>query len=539
VRLGCGLDHNANGDVALIATMIQLAGLRLPKGNSLDRIDVAEGEYLGIVGPVDSGKSAFLLAFIGQALAGISFDRKTDWEVVDIGYVPSNPSLLFSGMKSNLRGELQLSAQFVGRTPDDMDAIVHRFHIQDFLLRDPFTLSGGEMVRAGLAIVAAKKPKIWLLDQIYDWLHPDSIDEVRRLMQSELALGHAVVETHSSSPRWADQFDTMVFLDDGGETVVGHYSLIARRVHNRNLLSEISRLSLRLEEDLGVQIEHHHQIEAVIEAIRPLIGKNERSSPRVPVTAAPLIEMAGLSFRYPTGHFAMGPVDKTFGRGEIVAVAGPNGSGKSTFLQCVANLLAPITGVLQIEGDSPTKHQWEWARKAFYCFQNPDDQLYMPTTREEIDRTLEALGRSRPSDFTVRCESLGLTGYLEREPYQLARPIRRVVSLASGMMSGTPVILLDEPTASLDVKGRAAVRVEIERLAMMGATCLIVSHDFSFIAETATRIVRFIDGRTVDDTPSAPWPLDYLPPLVQITSKLGIEGVRYSDLIGKTRHSLE
>jgi energy-coupling factor transporter ATP-binding protein EcfA2 len=516
--------------------MIQLAGLRLSKGNSLDRIDVNEGEYLGIIGPVDSGKSAFLLAFMGQARTGIAFDRKTDWEVVDIGYVPSNPSLLFSGMKSNLWGELQLSRQFVGRMPDDMDTIVRRFQIQNFLLRDPFTLSGGEMVRAGLAIVAAKKPKVWLLDQIYDWLHPDVIAEVRRLMQSELALGHAVVETHSSSPLWADQFDTTVFLDDGGETMVGDYALVARRVRNRNLLSEISRLSLRLEEDLGIRIEPHHQIEAAIEAIRPLIGKNVGSSPEIPVKAAALIEMAGLAFRYPTGHFVMGPVDKNFDRGEIVAVAGPNGSGKSTFLQCVANLLAPITGVLQIDRDTPTKRQWEWARKAFYCFQNPDDQLYMPTTREEIDRTLEALGRSRPSDFTSRCESFGLTDYLEREPYQLARPIRRMISLAAGMMSGTPVLLLDEPTASLDVKGRAAVRTEIERLATMGIVCLIVSHDFSFIAETATRIVRFIDGRLVDDTPTAPWPLDYLPPLVQVTSQLGIAGVRYSDLIGNIKH---
>jgi ABC-type sulfate/molybdate transport systems ATPase subunit len=111
-----------------------------------------------------------------------------------------------------------------------------------------------------------------------------------------------------------------------------------------------------------------------------------------------------------------------------------------------------------------------------------------------------------------------------------------MISLAAGMMSGTPVLLLDEPTASLDVKGRAAVRTEIERLATMGIVCLIVSHDFSFIAETATRIVRFIDGRLVDDTPTAPWPLDYLPPLVQVTSQLGIAGVRYSDLIGNIKH---
>jgi len=515
--------------------MIRLTTIRLPKTKQLDHVYVAPGLSLGIIGPADSGKTALLLALMGQAVAGTSFDRQSDLEIVDIGYVPSNPSFLFSGMKSDLSGELHLSAQFVGRSPDGLDEIAHRFQIEGLLARDPFSLSGGEMVRAALAIVAAKKPKVWLLDQIYDWLYPDSMDELRRMVESELALGHAVVETHTSSPQWVDRFDSAIFLDDGGETVVGVYPAIARRVRNWNLLSEVSRLSFRFEEDLGVRIDDHHDTDAIVDAIRPLIRESAQPGRQSSAKVEPMVKMDDLSFRYATGDFALGPIKMTLCKSEIVAVAGPNGSGKSTFLQCIADLLAPISGDLRILGDKPTKRRWEWARKAFYCFQNPDDQLYMPTTFEEIEKTLKALGRPLPSDIAARFESFGLTPYLDREPYQLARPVRRMVCLAAGLMSSTPVILLDEPAASLDVKARAAIQAEIERLAGTGVTFLMVSHDFSFIAETATRILKFADGRIVGDTASAPWPLDHLPPLLRVASRLGLEGARYSDIVGSIR----
>lgn len=518
-----------------MTTIINVAAIRLPKID-IDHFAITKGTWLGIVGPADSGKTALLLALMGRKLDRVSFDRQTDLEIADIGFVPSNPALLFSGMKSDLRGELYLSSQFLGRSPDNVDEIVHRFQIAELLKRDPFSLSGGEMARAALAIVAAKKPVVWLLDQVYDWLHPDAAVEVRKLIESELALGHAVVEAHSSSPPWVDRFDTTLFLDEGGKAVVGNYLAVARQIQNRNLLSETSRLSMYLEKDLGLRIDPHHEVAAIIDALRPLVARDERRTVGLTTEAQTVVEMARLSFQYPQGHFALGPIDLNLGQGEIVAVAGPNGSGKTTFLQCVANLLDPIYGDLEILGARRTKRRWEWPRRAFYCFQNPDDQLYLPTVSEEVEKTLEVLERPRPADMAARYEAFGLTPYLAREPYQLARPIRRMVCLAAGLISATPVILLDEPTSGLDVQARTAVREEIIRMAEKGFTFLMVSHDFSFIAETATRILTFSNGKIIADGRVTPWPLDHIPPLVEIGLGLKVEARRYSDFVRLAQH---
>jgi energy-coupling factor transport system ATP-binding protein len=511
-------------------SLIDLHDVRLTR-QEIGRISIADGTSVGVVGPIDSGKTALLLAFLGQRISGIHFERSTDLSLKDIGFVPSNPTLLFSSIKSNLVGELQLSSQFIGRQPANLDEIIDRFQIRDFLTRDPYSLSGGEMMRAAVAIIAAKRPRVWLLDQIYDWLAPQVVDQFREIMKSELALGNAIIETHSSSPSWSDEFETMVFLDEGREAVVGSYSAIASNVRNENLLTENSRLCVRLERDLNLNIQNHADLNVIVDALKPLV-LHCRRRPNEIDDGPIILEAQDLGFRYPGNGFAIGPICLSLKRGEVVAIAGANGSGKTTFLQCLANLLRPQQGKLEIEGSQPTKRQWLWPRKAFYCFQNPDDQLYLPSVAQEIERTLDLLGRDRPADISDRYDRFGLTPYLTREPYHLARPIRRVVCLAAGFIASSPVVLLDEPTSGLDVRAKAAIACEVQRMSALGFTFLIVSHDFSFIAEVANRALIFSQGKVIANTGLVPWPLDHQPPIVRIGAALEIDVCRYRDLTG-------
>ena len=501
------------------------------KRSNINYFPIDSGRWVGIVGPADSGKTALLLSFIGQKIDNISFNRHSDLEVSDIGFIPSNPRLLFSGFKSNLFGEIKLSAQFVGKKIINIDEIVYRYKLENLLLRDPFSLSGGEMLRAAMAIVAAKQPYVWLFDQIYDWLDNETINLIHELIEEELALGHAFVETHVYSPSWAEKFDIVYFLDNEENVVSGDYITAARKISNNNLLSEISRISLRLEADLGVDIQHHDRIDSIVEALRILNPKSDISNSVKKFDIDYLLKATQLSFSYPDGVFTVGPINVNFKKGEIIAIAGKNGSGKTTFLQCLANLLYPVRGKLEILESSPTRRQWEWAAKAFFCFQNPDDQLYLPSVREEIEKTLDVLNRQNTDELEIKLDTFGLTPYLSCEPYQLARPIRRMICLASGLISSSPVILLDEPTSGLDIQQRNAICHEINKMAKMGFTFAMISHDFSFIGEMANRILIFSDGQLVANTEVFPWPLYHVPPLIRISMELGLEIQKYSDLV--------
>ncbi len=178
---------------------VQITDLSLNSEYEIDELILESGQYLGVVGPVNSGKSHLLLAMAGIGVKRDAIDRHSTVDDFLIGYLPTNPNLIFSGMKSTLEGELDLSSQLIGRPPTDVSDVIERLHLKDLLERDPFTLSGGEMVRAAIAIVASKRPTIWLIDQIYDWLHPNAVSDLRRFFRSEIEQGCSFYPFHDQN----------------------------------------------------------------------------------------------------------------------------------------------------------------------------------------------------------------------------------------------------------------------------------------------------------------------------------------------------
>jgi energy-coupling factor transport system ATP-binding protein len=510
---------------------IELKLLELPDGRKIDGLRLLEGESLGIIGPIDSGKTATLIALMGHSIRGTKFNRTTELNLSQIGFVPTDPELLFSGMKSDLKGEIDLSAQFLGRSTEDTQDIIRQFEIENLLSRDPFTLSGGEMIRACLAIVAMKRPSVWLLDQVFDSMHPESVSKTRLWIRNRLNHGDCFVETYSSAPSCVRQLDNCLFFDAGGNCVAGKYEDVQNQVRNKLLISECDRVSLRFESDLKIEIEDRRNTTSITNPLKELVCKPTSSSMVPKKFSDAVIELDDFRFSYSNGGFLLGPIKSKFFRGEIIGVAGPNGSGKTTFIKCIANLLHPYSGTLVIGSERPTKRKWKWARKAFYCFQNPDDQLYMPTVSDEVLRTRKALGRNLDLNFEEFCKDLGLGKHMGSEPFHLARPLRRLVSLACGFLSGSPVILLDEPTAGMDIESKSAIGDAIRRLAGQGVTVVMVTHDYAFMAENVSRVLAFSNGKIVSDTPENPWPLADQPLLVEIASCLGIKETKYSRII--------
>ncbi len=161
---------------------------------------------------------------------------------------------------------------------------------------------------------------------------------------------------------------------------------------------------------------------------------------------------------YPSSGFSLGPLDLSVDAGERVALVGPNGCGKSTLLKCLALLERPSFSRMEILGADghaetppPERLAHLWARHALYCFQRPEDQLYLSTVRQELAESARRLGVSATFDAALAiAQEFGLEAHLDRSPYDLSRSLRRLIPLAAALAVSPPLLLLDEPTVGLD-----------------------------------------------------------------------------------------
>lgn len=220
-----------------------------------------------------------------------------------------------------------------------------------------------------------------------------------------------------------------------------------------------------------------------------------------------MIRCERLSFAYPDGTVALAGVDLEIRAGERVAITGRNGSGKSTLVKLWNGLLRPTAGHVRID-DRPTERRRvaQLARMVGISFQDPGTQLFARTCREEVAFGARNVGlRAAALDSAVRAalDTVGLADRAGEHPYDLGHARRKLLTIASVLAMGTPIVVLDEPTPGQDADGHARLRQLIANLASEGRTVVAISHDRAFIADAFERVVVLDAGRIVADGSSA------------------------------------
>ncbi|MGH8873604.1 MAG: energy-coupling factor ABC transporter ATP-binding protein [Acidimicrobiia bacterium] len=219
--------------------------------------------------------------------------------------------------------------------------------------------------------------------------------------------------------------------------------------------------------------------------------------------STPSLEVIDLSFSYPDGHQALRNVDLHVHHGERVALLGPNGAGKTTLLLHLNGIFRPSSGTVRVAGlHVSDESALEVRRRVGLVFQDPDDQLFMPTVGQDV-----AFG---PSNFGVEGQALddrvvealravSMLDALERAPHHLSYGERRRVAIATVLAMRPEILVLDEPTSNLDPASR---RELIEVLRRLPITQLVVTHDLPFALELCPRALVMDEGRIVaaDDT---------------------------------------
>jgi cobalt/nickel transport system ATP-binding protein len=215
-----------------------------------------------------------------------------------------------------------------------------------------------------------------------------------------------------------------------------------------------------------------------------------------------VLQACDLRYRYPDGREALRGIDLTVAHGERVAILGPNGAGKTTFVFHLNGLLAgsgqlEAAGIV-VGGDKSIR---ELRARVGLVFQDPDDQLFMPTVREDVAFGPLNLGVTREqalSQVELALDAVRMGHVADRAPHQLSMGERRRVAIATVLAMQPELLVLDEPTANLDPRARRELREVLERIER---TMLVVTHDLPFAAELCERAVILSGGRIVADGP--------------------------------------
>lgn len=211
-----------------------------------------------------------------------------------------------------------------------------------------------------------------------------------------------------------------------------------------------------------------------------------------------------LSFTYPNGTRALKNINIEIEKGEKVAIIGPNGAGKSTLFSHFNGLTEPTSGCVKIEGKPISFEKDELLKvrqKVGIVFQDPNDQLFAPTVKEDIAFGPMNLGLSY-DEVEKRVEDalkmVGMENYEDKTPHHLSGGQQKRIAIAGIIAMKPELMILDEPTAGLDPDGVEKVLNIMNQLNEEGMTLIISSHDIDMISKYADKIFVLYNGEIIE-----------------------------------------
>jgi cobalt/nickel transport system ATP-binding protein len=216
--------------------------------------------------------------------------------------------------------------------------------------------------------------------------------------------------------------------------------------------------------------------------------------------SVPVLDVRGLAHAYPDGTQALFGVDLHVHERERVALLGPNGAGKTTLVLHLNGIHTAGAGSVTVSGLPVEKDNLrEIRRRVGIVFQDPDDQLFMPTVRQDVafgPANLGVGGGDLDRRVLAALEQVGMAEYADRPPHHLSFGQRRRVAVATVLVMEPEILVLDEPSSNLDPASR---RELADILRSLDVTVLMVTHDLPYALELCPRSVVLHDGQVVAD----------------------------------------
>ena len=485
-------------------------------------LEVARGERICVLGANGSGKSTLASVICGLLapdageveLVGelVCSDGRPDLEAYrrarrNLGLVFQNPDDQI--VTSVVEDDVAFGPENLGLPREEIASRVarelHRVALDDYAHADPSRLSGGQKQRVAIAGALAMEPDVLVLDEPGSLLDVRGRAAILRVMGRLAKAGTTLVHvTHFMEE--AVEADRVIVLDRGRIALEGTpEEVFARGAELADLGLEVP-FAARLSQRLGLPWTCSEK--DVVDAIagvpfgdRTLLGHR----PDVPKASCPqmghLISVEHASFSYSGRAQALDDVSLEVAPGVSTAIIGQTGSGKSTLLRLLCGLEAPDTGRVVVAGnDIGTKRGRRAVRRVVgYVMQHPERQLFAETVEKDVafgPRNLRLPAEEVSRRVNRALELVGLAGKRDASPFQLSGGQRRLCALAGILAMEPEVLILDEPTAGLDPRGRAMLRRVLARLRERGIALVQVTHSMEDAAR-CDRIVALDQSRLV------------------------------------------
>ena len=213
------------------------------------------------------------------------------------------------------------------------------------------------------------------------------------------------------------------------------------------------------------------------------------------------LNINNLSYSYPDGHEALKDIGFSIQKGESIAILGPNGAGKTTLILHLNGILGNLSGKIEVDGLKYTTENIAKIRETVgVVFQDPDDQLFMPTVIEDVMFGPKNFGYSNEDAEKNAVEALRMVGmddFQDRAPHHLSFGQKRKVAIATVLASKPKLLVLDEPASNLDPASR---RDLIEILKNLNISIILVTHDLPMALEICERSLILNEGEIKEDS---------------------------------------
>ena len=517
-------------------------------------LDIADGEFLCILGGNGSGKSTLakhLNALLVPDSGSVEVDGLNTSDPQLVYDVRSRVGMVFQNPDDQLvatlvENDIAFGPENLGVPTNELsqrvaDALAS-VGLMGFEQHETHALSGGQKQRAAIAGALAMHPEVLILDEASSMLDPRGRHGLLKVCQE---LNHAgmtiVMITHFMEE--AALADRVVVLNRGRIALEGTPEEILTRadeLHSLNLEEPFAcQLALELKRR-GLDITPHVDEESVVTEIRAAMGRHiemslcdkTTTSDEAPQSsdAAPLIQFEHVYYSYeksplerarrrkknapaaqaaewgndPNAVWALRDISFDVHEGEMLGIAGHTGSGKSTIIQHMNGLVHPTQGRVLLQGASMAdKHVNETAKTTVgMVFQYPEHQLFANTVFEDVAFGPQNLGLSA-NEVTERVlEALRLVGLdadevAQKSPFELSGGQQRRCAFAGVLAMRPRVLVLDEPVAGLDPAARTEFLQLIDDLHARGLTIVMVSHSMEDIATHCDRVLIMNKGSIV------------------------------------------
>ncbi|MFB6250594.1 MAG: ABC transporter ATP-binding protein [Halobellus sp.] len=525
--------------------------------------EIDDGEVLGVVGPVEGGKTTLAMAL--ASFAPQNTGGSTEGSLTVAGRDPreatdNTVAMVFEDYSAQLTQVHvidEVIAPLVNRGVSRSAAIERaRGLLDDVRLGDveetKFTweLSGGQQQRLAIAAALATDPEVMIFDTATDMLDPEGRDDVANLIAS-LKGDKTLVVTENDPDALVGIADQLLVLEGGEQIAFGPADDLLRDIDLLEGIGVAPPVCTRIAREIGLSgspltpgefltaLETHDsdlpQSDSGSESAsaesagfgEPLIGTDgmEHDGAVEGETASelgePLLRADDVWYQYSSESVAVEDVAFSVREGEVHAVIGGNGAGKTTFTKLLVGLFEPDEGRMHVNGESTDgRTAREIAESVGIALQNPDEQLSEQTVEQEIRFPLEKrryerrglLGLSKRERYDEAfieervsevCDIVGISEDILREdPMFLPRGVRRQVTMATALAPDPDVLVLDEPVAGVDATARRHVTRAIERLRSQGKGIVVIDHDMDFVCEIADTVTVLNEGSVAVQGPT-------------------------------------